>query len=372
MSPDDRDATGGTDGSASAVTDAVETIVSGGALVFASKVLALPLGFLTQFVMARWLLADDYGSVVLAIAVVTVAIMVAKLGMDDGMMRKVPEFEDRRGELRGIVRAGIRIGTVSGLAVAVALFVFAPTIAEGVFDDPALTPLLRIGAAAVPFMVLGKIFVYVARGLRAAGPYAYVYQLLRMSGRFVFIAALVLGGFGAVGAMVGQTLALIITGIVGVAAAIRLLPGWNGADPVRMDRHLLAFSLPLIAMQGMDFLIVTTDTFVIGYFLPSDQVGIYNISFQLRNGLITVLVACGFLLPPILTRLQVDGSLAELRTVYAVVTKWVVFLTLPPFLVLVVFPEPILGGLFGAEYAAGAATLQILAIGALAAATMGA
>ncbi|WP_254522230.1 oligosaccharide flippase family protein [Natrinema caseinilyticum] len=353
------------------VTDALETVASGGMLVVGSKVVALGFGFLTQLVMARLLLPEAYGSVALALAVISVATMIAMLGLDEGVTRKVPEYEDDHSRTRGVVRAGLRLGAVSSLAVAAAIVLSAPTIGARIFGDPSLTVLLRIGALSIPFMVVGQIALKVTRGFRSARPYAYVYQVLRPAARLVFIGLFVGAGFGAVGAVAGQMAALVVMGIVGLAYTYRLLPSWRDVSPAGMDRTVLAFSLPLMVTVGMDYLIAYTDTFVIGYLLTADDVGIYNISFQLRGGIVTAVVASGFLLPPVLTRLQVNEQMRELRVVYRVITKWVVFLTLPVFLAVFVFPQGILVTLFGGGYAEGGPALQVLGLGAIASAAMG-
>ncbi|WP_226006164.1 flippase [Natrinema salinisoli] len=354
------------------VTDALETVSAGGLLVFGGKVIALGFGFLTQLVMARWLLPPAYGSVILTLAVVSVATMLATLGLDEGMTRKVPEYEEEDAKVYGVVRAGLRIGVISGLVIATGIVIVSEPVAVRLFQNPSLTRLLRIGAVSIPFLVVGKIALNVARGLRSARPYAYIYEILRPTARFVFISGLVLAGFGAVGAVTGQIIALTVTGIGGIVFTYRMLPSWEEVTPDRMARPLLAFSLPLVAMEGMNYLIIHTDTFMIGYYLSSEQVGIYNIAFQLRMALITVIVASGFLLSPVIAHLDVSGKRTELQIVYRVITKWAVFVTLPPFFVLFVFPEPVLGTLFGDGYIDGAISLRVLVLGAVLSVAMGA
>lgn len=354
------------------LADALTTVASGGALVLGGKIVAVGLGFLTQFVMARWLLTDAYGSVILTLTVMNVAVMLAQFGLDDGVMRKVPEHEDSPAEVRGVVRAGFRIAAFTGVVIAIGLLAFAPMIASQVFNDSSLTSLLRIAAVGIPFTVMGQVAVSAARGVRSARPHLYANHLLQPSARLVLITVLVVTGLGAVGAVLGKIVAMMLSSVFAFGFAYRVLPSWDGVPPVQMNRSILVFSLPLIAMQGTNFLISNADTFMIGYYLQSDQVGIYNIAFQLRNGLVILLVASGFLLPPVLTRLQVNENYDELRTIYRSVTRWVLFVTLPVFLVLFTFPSLILSMLFGEAYAAGATALRILAIGGFASAAMGA
>jgi O-antigen/teichoic acid export membrane protein len=121
-----------TDSESQGLQDAFLTVASGGALVFGSKVVALSFGFFTQILMARLLTETEYGQVVLVFAVVTIAEIVARLGMDDGVMQEFPRYEDSPAKARGVVRASLGTGVVTGLIMGAALFFFPGTRHVGV------------------------------------------------------------------------------------------------------------------------------------------------------------------------------------------------------------------------------------------------
>jgi len=340
------------------------TAMSGGMLVSASKVFALGFGYLTQIVMARLLTQSGYGDVILTIAVINVTVLLATLGLNDGLMREFPNHEDDPKKARGVVRAGLIISVISGSVVAIAVFVSAPIFAREVFNDPSLAELIRVGAVGVPFIVLGKNAVALARGSRDAKPRAIVDQLIRPVLRFGFIAGLVIAGFGALGAITGQIAAMSVAGLLVTAFALRLLPSPFG-ESTSMYRPILAFSLPLIAVQGMNFLNSSLDIYMIGYFLDSAQVGVYNIALQLSNLTTVALITVAFLLPPIITRLDKKGKQKELLATYQGLTKWMMMLAVPIFVVLFFAPRIVINLLFGAKYTDGALVLQIVIVGKL-------
>lgn len=352
------------------VSDALSTVFSGGALVFGGKVVGIGLGFATQLVMARLLPAAGYGSVVLALSVGAIAGLVARAGLDEGVVRQFPANEADPARARGLARAGLRLALGFGLVVAVGLVVAAPVVADVAFGNPSLTPLLRVAAVGVPFSAVSTVAVSLARGARNARPHTYVNELVRPLARFTLIGALIAAGFGAAGTVAGHTAAVVLGGVAAYALLRRSLPDWD-ASPVRMNRTLLLFSLPLVVSQGMSFLLINADTLMVGHFLPSGAVGTYNVTFQLRNLVQVALSAVSFLLPPMVARLEVDGRYGELRRVYQVVTKWVLFLTLPVFLTLFFFPERVIVGLFGGQYAAGGPVLRVLLVGAFVTVAMG-
>lgn len=338
------------------------TIVSGGMLVSAGRVIGLGFGFLTQVVMARLLVQDAYGDVVLTVALANTVAIVAQLGLDDGAMRLFPRFENDAGRARGIARASLGLATVSSLVAGIAMFALAPALATLIFDDPSSVSLIRTGAIGVPFLTVGAVAVGLARGARDARIRAYVDHLGHEVMRFVFIAALLAGGFGAVGAVVGQVGAYVLSGALAVVLAIRVLPSFD-QSPTSMYRTVLTFSLPLIAVQALNTFVTQVDIYMLGYFWSSSVVGVYNIALQLSNLFFPILLSFGFLLPPVLTRLHEQGNVAEMRRAYQATTRWIVVLGTPLLLVFLLVPELIIAMLFGTGYAEGTTALRILAVG---------
>jgi len=340
------------------------TVLSGGMLVSASKVIALGFGFLTQVVMARLLTESGYGDVVLALAVVGVGTLIATLGIDDGLMREFPKYEDDTKKARGVARAGVVLGILMGVIVGAGTFLAAPFIAREIFTEPSLTPLVRIAALGIPFMVLKNNSVALARGARDAKPHAIVNQLVQPISRLVLIGGLVLAGFQAVGAVAGQISAIALASLIAVFFAVRILPSLRGPS-VPMYRSVLAFSLPLVAVQGMGMLNNQLDIYMLGYFLTSARVGIYNIALQLGNLLTAVIATVAFLLPPVLTRLHEEGKQKEMLDTYQGLTKWMVIIAIPIFTVLFFAPKLVIGTLFGQSYEEGYTVLRILLAGKL-------
>ncbi|AWB28169.1 flippase [Halococcoides cellulosivorans] len=341
--------------------DAVSTVLSGGVLVSLGKVLALAAGFLTQVTMARLLTEAAYGEVVLALSVVNILGLIGKMGLDDGLMRQFPHYEDDPAKAHGVVRAGFGLGVLSGLSIGAAIFLAAPIIAGRIFDNPSLVPLIRLAAVIVPLATINQIAVSLARGARDARPRAYINQALQPGSRFVLTAVFLLLGLDAIGAIGGKVGSVLIGTVLVVWMAYRILPSYD-VDPEPMYRPVLAFSIPLILVQGLGFLNTNVDIYMVGYFLESGDLGIYNIGLQLSNMVSAVLMTAGFLLPPMMTRLYDQGQTAETRRVYQLITKWMVVIILPVVIVLFFAPRLVIGTLFGEGYIPGATALRILLV----------
>jgi O-antigen/teichoic acid export membrane protein len=181
---------------------------------------------------------------------------------------------------------------------------------------------------------------------------------------------LVIGGFGAVGAAVGHVVGYVFAAIVVILLIYGTLLEYNQSHD-SMYRPALLFSIPLLAVQGMNTIVNNIDIYMIGYFWDSSLVGEYNIALQLSNLFYPILMSLTFLLPPVLARLNSEKKYEEMRHIYQIITKWVVALTLPLLLIFVLSPQPVIGILFGENYTGTATALQILAIGNFFSVSMG-
>jgi O-antigen/teichoic acid export membrane protein len=141
----------------------------------------------------------------------------------------------------------------------------------------------------------------------------------------------------------------------------QVLPSFEAASE-SMYRPILRFSVPLVAFQGIGFLNSNLDIYMIGFFMNSGSVGVYNVALQLANLLTAVLLTIGFLLPPMLTRLQEQGKKEEMRLLYQALTKWTILIGVPIFVVLFFAPKLVIRFLFGPTYVSGVPVLRVLLV----------
>jgi O-antigen/teichoic acid export membrane protein len=109
--------------------------------------------------------------------------------------------------------------------------------------------------------------------------------------------------------------------------------------------------------------LIWIDTLLLGVFGNGD-VGVYNVATRLVTIAIFVLAPINASLGPHIAYLYHQERMTEVRRIYRASTGWVVRLSLPAFVALLVFPGDLLR-LFGGDFAAGAAVTMILALGQL-------
>jgi O-antigen/teichoic acid export membrane protein len=312
--------------------------------------------------LAHQLGGADVGRYAQAIALLAVLETLSLSGVFAALRRFVAvHVADRnQGALRGTVRLGLGLSLASSVVLGVGLYLAAPWLANDLFRDPELLAPVRVVALALPFNTYLDAALAVTQGFRTMRPSAYIGLILEPTLRLT-LTALLLPVLGLTGAMVALLTGLVIA--AGLAAvSLRRLLGPGRQRPTYNPRELLGFStvnwLSTLASTGL----LWVDTLLLGIFLSSEDVGLYNVATRLITMATFVMPAVNSAFAPRIADLHHRGRTDSLRRVYAVAASWNVRLTVPIFAVLLAFPGELLS-LFGKEFATAAAVTVILAIG---------
>ncbi|ELY97281.1 polysaccharide biosynthesis protein [Natrialba chahannaoensis JCM 10990] len=113
-----------------------------------------------------------------------------------------------------------------------------------------------------------------------------------------------------------------------------------------------------------DILMNRVDILMVGFFLSSTAVGIYNIAVLLAGILALPLAAFNQLFPPVASRLLSNEKRSELKYLYEVITRWVFIISLIMAISLVTYRFELLS-LFGEEFTGGSLVLTLFVLGQL-------
>lgn len=342
--------------------DTVRTLFKGGGVLFLGLFVELGISFLAKLVIARVLGRVDYGVVSLGITTAVITSTIVLLGLDIGLGRYLPRFDDderRRGALVSAFQVALPLSVLAGAAVAVG----APTIAREVFHDPATTPILRVFALAIPLAALMKLSVGAVQGLKQSLPKVYIRNLALPLVRFGGVLVMLSLGFRSLGIAWAYVAAYAAAAAVGVFFLLRRTPLFDrSVRPTLMRRDLLAFSAPLVVSTTMTLVFSDIDTFMLGFFSTSGDVGVYNTVYPIAQLLTVSVASFGFIFMPVVSELHEKGESGDTRRLYRVVTKWILFGTLPLFALFALFPARAIRVTFGPEYVVGDLALAVLSI----------
>ncbi|MGC5664068.1 oligosaccharide flippase family protein [Micromonospora sp. WMMD723] len=342
----------------------VRGMARGGGLNLLGALLSQAAVFLIMLLLARVLGIREVGRYAQCYAVLSLAGLLSLSGFRAGLTRFVAVHlaDDDAPALRGTVRLGLAVSAGSSVLLAGALVWGAPWLADRL-HDPGLVTGLRLVALTLPASTVCEAALAATRGWRTQRPYTFIGQLYEPGTRLLLTALALLTGAGLTGAFWALVVAGWSAALLALLALARLVRRVPPARPVHRPGELFRFSTVSWVSSLSSTGLIWVDTLLLGFFANPD-IGVYNVATRLVTVAIFVLAPVNAAFGPYLAHLHHRGDLDDVRRVYAVATGWVVRLSLPAFVALLVLPGDLLR-VFGGEVATGAAVTVVLALGQL-------
>jgi O-antigen/teichoic acid export membrane protein len=352
-----------------ALNDSLVRITKGTGIGFIGSLAALFFAFIGRVLVARHVTAGDYGVYSLAVVILYICAIVANLGLQQGATRSIAYARGKNDSERvqKLIPASVQIGLLAGISLGIIIFLTSDTIASKVFHDAALGFPLKILAIGIPFFTLMHVFVSIFRGFGDVKPMVYFRDILRPLLFPLLLLPIIFLNLAFTDIYYAYLASYVISCAALIVYTVKRLPFPVGfrtklsANPAA--RGLLLFSLPLLGVAVLHLVISWTDTLMLGGLKSSTDVGLYNAAYPLAGFILSPLGAMLLIYMPVASELYAQGSIPEMKRNFSILTKWLCSATLPLFLILFLFPETVLGFLFGASYVPAATALRILSVG---------
>lgn len=347
----------------SEVNGALQKIAKETGIIFFGTILALLLEFFGRVILARFYSVSEYGVFTLALTVLNITLLLASLGLPDGIAREIAFYRKREPSRVGeIISTSIFTVALSSL-MALALIVLYSDIIAQIFRQNELSCFIRILAFVIPFSSMTGIILSVYRGFGRAKERVYFSNISKLL-FLIFILVLVVLNLQFIYVFYACIANSILTFFALVFYTHRLrLFEIKFSPNLKVGKKLLMFSIPLLFIGILGFIIDWTDTLMLGYYKSAELVGLYNAASPLARLIRIFLSTAAFIYLPVASELYAKEKIKEMGRVYQILTKWIFLLTLPIFTVIFLFPEETIKFLFGAKYLPATLTFRILAFG---------
>lgn len=340
-------------------------VAKGGGIVFVGKLFTFACRFVITFLLARLLGAEQYGMYNLALSALTVAAVLSGFGLDTALVRYVAIFARRRDEsgLWGALQIGLGGTIILSVLIGIGLYALAHPIAEQLFHEPKLAPLLQLASLIVPFFGLNFVIAGATQGFKKMQYATIARDISQPMIRLILIVGLAIVGLNAARALASFGVAVAITSIWLLYFLNKL---FSLRRPLRTARYdtgeILRFSLPVFLSDLMIFFRDNIQTLLLGALNTVASVGIYAVANQLNMIGSMFQNAIATASRPIVSELYDRGEWEQMGSIYQTTTKWTFILNLPLFLIMLLFPAQLLS-IFGKSFAAGSTALILLACG---------
>ena len=155
------------------ISESLQKVAKGSSIVFIGSMFSLIPLFLARIIITRVWTKSDYGLYSLALAILSISMIISTLGLIQGVSRNIAYARGKKEyeKISSLISASIWFSLIAGVLIGSFLFLFSEQISLKIFHEPALITPLKIFAIAVPLTSLINIFVSIFRGFDQIKPY---------------------------------------------------------------------------------------------------------------------------------------------------------------------------------------------------------
>lgn len=342
-------------------------VAKGGGITFAGKMFLSAIRLLTAVILARLLGAEQYGLYNLSLSAANIAVVLSVFGLDTALIRYIAILDGRDDEegVWGTIQLGLGTATILSVVSGTILYAFSFPIAERIFNEPALAPLLQIVSVIIPMLTLSEVLVGANRGFKRMDTPVIAQFVAQPLIRLILIVVLLVVGLDV-------ALAILTFGLADLAASLILLHFLNQEfslkRPLRSARHdsreLFGFSFPVWLSEMMVKFQGNIQTLLLGSLGTITSVGLFTVANQINLVSSEFSSSINISAKPIMAELHDRNDLKQMGQIYQTANKWAFTIQLPILLIMLFFPAQILS-VFGQSFTDGVNALVILSFASL-------
>jgi O-antigen/teichoic acid export membrane protein len=338
-------------------------------IVFAGTIFSVLLGYAFKVYLARVLGAQALGIYALGMTIISFLGIVNVLGLPESAVRFVALYaaSKRIDELRSLLWNSSWILLATNFFFAVVLLKIGPWVATHFYHSPQLVQYLPWFALIMITGALNSFFSKVLAGYKEVGRRTmitrFVSSPLTMAAAVLLIA---LGG-GLRGYLVAQIIGAVVVMALLISLVWRLTPVAARSFDIKklwIEREVWSFSAAMIGVGLMEFFMGQADRVALGFYRGAHEVGIYAVAAAVVAYEPIILQSVNQIFSPVIADIHTRGEHALLGRLFQTLTKWMLGLTFPLAMVIVIYAQPIMR-IFGQDFEAGWPILVIGTFGQL-------
>ena len=327
--------------------------------------------YLFTTLLARWAGVELLGIYSLANAVTRITEVVGKLGLDQGILRKVSREDNTENKQIAILSA-LKMGSISGLIFMILQISIAGFLAESFFNQSSLlTKVIAIHALSLPFYIIIHISAFSTQAFKLL---KYKIVVTEIQNPLILLLAMVVCYFfySAESAIIIPVVISAVLGCVTISMFLKKISGVNFLSVKKgvFDKNLLNYSLPIMFMSILGVILHWTDVIMLGYFTDPTTVGLYHPAARTAGIIRIVLLSFAGIYGPLMAEMFSKKQTSEMNHLFKLVIRWITTFSLPFAILMLIYPKKVML-IFGGEFLNAYPILMMLAAAAFIQAVFG-
>jgi O-antigen/teichoic acid export membrane protein len=324
---------------------------------FAGTIFTAGLGYLFKVYLARVLGAEALGIYALGMTLVGFAGTFNSLGLGESAVRfaAVYRASGKLEQLRALLWRGPAILLAANIVFAGIFLAFGGTIARSFYHSPLLARYIPWFAILMLLSVISGFYSKMLAGYKAVDRRTLINNFFGTPITVLLAVILISMGLGLRGYLLSLALASTMIFVFLLVTVWRLTPpaarSWL-PWPASVEKEVWTFSAASVGSLLLEFLMNQVDKIGLGYYRGARDVGIYAVAAALVVYISVILNSVNQVFSPVIADLHARGEHSMLGRLYKALTKWVLGLTLPLAVTVIIFSRPLMR-IFGPEFEPG-------------------
>jgi O-antigen/teichoic acid export membrane protein len=335
------------------------------AIVFSGLIYGNANRYLFTVLLARWVGIEFLGIYSIANAIMLISEVFAKMGIETGIMRFVSRLNPAidREKIQELIGSAVKMTAIFSIIIMAVLLLSVGVIINYIhIGSSLLTTVLIVFAIAIPFNTFIQVSGFATQGLKRLKYKTFVTQYLNPT-TMLLVLIISFWFVSDKSALMAPVLISGVVGFIAMAIIIKRVTGIKSNQIINssFNSTLLKFSYPLMFVTILQTFMHWMDILLLGYFTDAITVGLYHPAARTAGLLQALLFSFISIYAPIISQLHNEGKVSEMARLCKLVSRWILMLALPIFLVFIIFPAKVML-LFGTEFIVSAPVLVLLAI----------
>lgn len=331
-------------------------------LGYAMRLGGITLSFLFTKIVIYYFGIEAWGRFSLSFTYLFLLTVLTKAGFDIALMRFASEWHNKDiGTINGVYRQCMKFVLPVGIVLSLSLLLGADWLASWL-DKPEMSSDFRwVSLGVIPF-ALNTIH---SEGLRGLHQVTF-YNFAQTVGNFLITLLLLPVGYYFFKDNL-QPVSVFITG----AIIMSLLTAWQWHNSTPQSNKIAqefdfnsvkAVAIPMFLSNIIFVAMGYLDTFILGFYCPEAEIGVYSVASKLSNILTIPLFAVSGFLAPKITAFYSEKNITGLQKLLVNSSKIIAATIVPIFIILALFPMFFMG-IFGIEDPQGGTIIIVIALG---------
>jgi O-antigen/teichoic acid export membrane protein len=198
------------------LTDHLQQSARGSLILLIGQVSSTIITAIAIILVARFLGSTSYGQITIAMIPISLASMFTNPGVNSGLTKYIAQYraEKKAGDIRTLLTTGLLINTAASVILLLVVNLSTGYLVEKVFHQPDIRMLIQVAS----LQLIAQALISTTRSIFVGFErmkYVSLMVIIQSILKSVLAPLLVIIGMGSLGAVLGNTASLIVTGAIG-------------------------------------------------------------------------------------------------------------------------------------------------------------